>query len=251
MFDAGGTSWTYYRLCLVPALCAFIRGCEPFQSGNKARECQCRMVQRTLAMSFLPSVARSLLWVPITLRHRQALVARRWSMSVMTGVRKKLREARFFLAKMVERERMAFGDHEEFDFYLSAFLSATRSVDYRLRHEQGATYKTFHAGWKTNLSTGEQQVMKFLVDDRNCEVHASGSTRDEEESRVPVGNFYRDRSGMVSAASPLGTPPTEIIKPDYYFTVGEQRVRAVDYCRTYIELLERMVEDYCQQHSTV
>src|SRR5439155_12572884 len=39
------------------------RGCEPLKSGKKARECQCRMVKRKLAMSLLPSVARSLLWV--------------------------------------------------------------------------------------------------------------------------------------------------------------------------------------------
>jgi hypothetical protein len=46
MFDAGGTSWTLCRLCLEPALCAFIRGCEPCKSGTKARECQRRMVKR-------------------------------------------------------------------------------------------------------------------------------------------------------------------------------------------------------------
>jgi hypothetical protein len=63
MFDAGGTSWKLCRLCLEPALFAFIRGCEPFTSGTKARECPCRMVKRKRAMSLLPSVARSLLWV--------------------------------------------------------------------------------------------------------------------------------------------------------------------------------------------
>src|SRR5438128_6091406 len=55
----------FCRLCLEPALFAFIRGCEPLKSGKKARECQCRMVKRKLAMSLLPPVARSLLWVPI------------------------------------------------------------------------------------------------------------------------------------------------------------------------------------------
>src|SRR5260370_31120673 len=63
MLDAGGTSWKFCRLCLEPALFAFIRGCEPLKSGKKARERQCRMVKRKLAMSLLPSVARSLLWV--------------------------------------------------------------------------------------------------------------------------------------------------------------------------------------------
>ena len=124
----------------------------------------------------------------------------------MTGVRKKLREARFFQGKMAERESLAFGDHEEFDFYLSAFLSAARSVDYRLRHEQGVTYETFHAKWDTTLSLDDQQLVKLLIDDRNFEVHESGSTRAELETRIRVGDFYRDRSGTVTVASPPGTP---------------------------------------------
>ena len=37
---------------------------------------------------------------------------------------RKLREAKFFLDKMRDRERLAFGDKETFDFYLSAFLNA-------------------------------------------------------------------------------------------------------------------------------
>src|SRR5437899_1459715 len=51
----------FCRLCPEPALFAFIWGCEPSKSGKKARECQCRMVKRKLAMSLLPPVARSLL----------------------------------------------------------------------------------------------------------------------------------------------------------------------------------------------
>jgi hypothetical protein len=169
----------------------------------------------------------------------------------MLRIDKKLREARFFLGKMLERAQMAFGDHEEFDFYLSAFLSAGRSVDYRLRHEQGSTYKTFRAGWDNRLSQDDERLVKFLVDDRNVEVHESGSSRTEHEHRIPVGGMYRDRSGtlMVSAPPatlmvPPGTPPAEIIKPVYSFTVNGQQLPAIEACRRYVELLERLVSDY-------
>jgi hypothetical protein len=53
-------------------------------------------------------------------------------------VEKKLREARSFLDKMIDQESTAFGDKEQFDFNLSAFLNAARTVDYRLRHEHKA-----------------------------------------------------------------------------------------------------------------
>ena len=42
----------------------------------------------------------------------------------MLKTQKKLRECRFFLRKLVERDQIAAGDREEFDFYLSAFLNS-------------------------------------------------------------------------------------------------------------------------------
>ena len=125
----------------------------------------------------------------------------------MWRIRKKLQEARFFLGKMAERAEMAFGEHQESDFYLSAFLNAGRSVDYRLRHEQGATYSTFRVSWDNALSPDEQRLMKFMVDDRNFEVHASGSNRAELENRIPVYGSYQDKSGKVTVFAPPATPP--------------------------------------------
>jgi hypothetical protein len=92
------------------------------------------------------------------------------------GVEKKLREGRFFLNKMIEHERRAFGEKEPFDFYLSAFLSAARTVDYRLRHEQAAIYPAWRTAWDSR-NQADQGLIKFMVDDRNVEVHASGSSR--------------------------------------------------------------------------
>src|SRR5262249_14232126 len=88
------------------------------------------------------------------------------------------------------------------------------------------------------------RLVKFLVDDRNVEVHDSGSSRPEHESRIPVAGMYRDRSGTVTVSAPLGTPPAEIIKPAYSFTVNGQQLPAIEACHRYIELLERLVSDY-------
>ena len=75
----------------------------------------------------------------------------------MTGVGKKLREAAFFLGKLDKRSRIAFGEREQFDYYLSAFLNACRVVDYRLRHEQGNTYRTFRcAGMDFGVSADDR-----------------------------------------------------------------------------------------------
>ena len=165
----------------------------------------------------------------------------------MQKVDKKLREARFFLEKMAERAAMAFGDHERFDFYLSAFLSAGRSVDYRLRHTS-PTYLAFRAAWDKSLSADEAELIKFMVDDRNVEVHEAGSTRREEELRIPVQGTYEDASGTLTVSSGgvpgIPVPPAQIIRPTYSFVVCGRQIAALEACGTYLGLLERVVRDY-------
>jgi len=160
----------------------------------------------------------------------------------MSAVDKKLREAHFFLRKMRERVAMAFGDHEEFDFLLSGFLSAGRSLDYRLRHTV-LGYAAFRATWDTQLTQAEAALIKFLVDDRNFEVHEAGSTRQQAEDRIPVAGTYQDASGTLTVFSAVGTPAPEIIKPTYYFNIAGKRVNVLEACAEYHRLLERLVTD--------
>jgi hypothetical protein len=53
---------------------------------------------------------------------------------------KKLRETRFFLARMTKAARSTRLDREDFDFYLGAFLGAGRSVTLVLQVEQKDFY---------------------------------------------------------------------------------------------------------------
>jgi hypothetical protein len=133
------------------------------------------------------------------------------------NVEKKLREAEFFLDKMRDQERKAFGDKEPFDFYLSAFLNAGRVVDYRLRHEQGAIYWLWRVAWNAKLPTNEQELIEFLVKDRNVEVHESGSRRDAK---------------------------IEGLKSVYWFTIQGIDRKATEACEEYLLLLKRMVAQF-------
>src|SRR5258706_14214257 len=109
-------------------------------------------------------------------------------------VEKKLGEVRFFLRKMIEQERMAFDDKEPFDFYLSAFLNAARTVDYRLCHEQGAIYRAWRKAWNSKLALTDNSLIKFMIDDRNVEVHESGSGRSAKPNDIEiVGDIHSDR----------------------------------------------------------
>lgn len=169
--------------------------------------------------------------------------------STSDKVSKKIREARFFLDRMIEREALAFGDHEQFDFLLSAFLSASRSIDYRMRCEEGDAYRVFRDQWDAHLSAGERELIKFLVDDRNREVHRSGSTRAQHHVEIPLHGTYRDRSGTAQVWGPPMALTGEqvaaaIMKPAYFFEVEGRRVQVVERCEAYLRLLERMVFEY-------
>jgi len=73
----------------------------------------------------------------------------------------------------------------------SAFLSAARTVDYRLRHEHGTSYENWRAAWDKGLSPQQDSLNKFMTDDRAMEVHESGSTRDVrvEDPRIPASGY--------------------------------------------------------------
>jgi len=165
-------------------------------------------------------------------------------------VEKKLREAEFFLSKMVDQEKRAFGDKEPFDFYLSAFLNAARVIDYRLRHMHGETYGPWYTKWKKTLTRDQRKLIKFLVTDRNLEVHAKGSRRSVAQEAIKVGHSYSDRSGTLEVFAPprvlVGdpTPPAIIYKPTYNFTIAGVERRAVDACSEYLRLLTRMLSEF-------
>jgi hypothetical protein len=163
----------------------------------------------------------------------------------MNNVEKKLREAGFFLDKMREQERRAFGDKEPFDFYLSAFLNACRTIDYRMRHEQAA-YPAWRTAWDKKISTENSALIKFMIDDRNIEVHESGSSRTSKSEGIEVFGSHRDESGTLEVfgiPTPLGGSGLRatIYKPSYTFTIDGNERKATEVCSEYLALLEQMI----------
>jgi hypothetical protein len=164
-------------------------------------------------------------------------------------VEKKFREARFFLEKMIDQEGRAFGDKEPFDFYLSAFLNATRTVDYRLRHEHGALYAPWRKNWDAALPAKDAALIKFMVDDRIAEVHQKGSARGVKDETIPVHGSYTDNSGTLIITD---IPPvlsglqqrSAIVKPTYNFTIGGVERKATEVCGEYLALLKGMLDEF-------
>jgi hypothetical protein len=169
----------------------------------------------------------------------------------LSRVRKKLEEAGFFLSKMSEQEQRLTGHRVPFDYYLSAFLSAGRTVDCRLCHEHKAIYKPWRKAWNARITPDENRLIKFMVDDRNDEVHESGSSRTVGEKGVPlpVGRYQSRRDGIFFSDDVVGSSsPNLIFRPSYSFTIDRADCEATEACRKYLALLQRMVAEFEADH---
>ena len=162
---------------------------------------------------------------------------------------KKLKEANFFFAKMRERAAMAFGNHEEFDFYLSAFLSAARSVTFRLENERSDEYKKFRDSYFKKLSPDDDEIFKFMNEERVHEIHKKGSMRDCRDEPIPVYDSYQDKSGSVKIFTTPGLsegPPATISKPEYFYEINGIKRSVISVCKQYLGLLDSLIKNFCK-----
>jgi hypothetical protein len=172
-------------------------------------------------------------------------------MILVENVERKLREARFFLDEMFKQEHGVFGRKEHFEFYLSAFLNAGRTVDYRLRHEQGATYPKWRTAWDATLTQEQRDLIKFMVDERIAEVHASGGSTPLVKTMIwkLKAGTYRLLGATHTIVGPPGATLASVPVPAYCFTVDGTDRKVTEACEEYLALLERMVAKFKADHT--
>jgi len=138
---------------------------------------------------------------------------------------RKLREARFFLGHMQAEERKPIRQAPEaFPFYLSAFLSAARSITFVLQAELGGEerYRPLFDKWLNGRDEDERDLLKFMNDQRRAEVHILGSDTTRETEEVPIhliaiGKPFHPAQQFSYWGSP-GTPPPTMGVMTYSFT---------------------------------
>ena len=100
-----------------------------------------------------------------------------------------------------------------------------------------------------NAAPNDDQLMKYMADDRALEVHESGSGRNATvEYSAISGNTYSDDSGVLTVFAPPGTSPGAIVKPAYYFTIGGANKKVTEACAEYLTLLDQMIADFKAAH---
>jgi hypothetical protein len=167
----------------------------------------------------------------------------------LARVHKKIAEAHFFLGKLIQQEPRILGDKEPFDYYLSAFLNAARTVDYQLHREQGTIYKPWRGVWDARLTSDQRGLMKFIDHDRNIEVHDSGSSRNVGQEGVKFGiGTHQVDGGIVTISGPPGMEPAVAYRLTYSFTIDGTEQKVTDACAAHLALLQRMVVEFETAH---
>jgi hypothetical protein len=151
----------------------------------------------------------------------------------------KLRETKFFFQNLIrESGKESPGEPEAFLFYLNAFLTAGESVRCFLEEDYG--YERQRAGG----------VFKFMNEQRRVVVHRKGSPDVELVwVHVPVRELRNcgDHPAFGSYFfAPPGTPLPLIGKKSYAFQVEDREVTVIQFCREYLEALERLVQEFRQ-----
>jgi hypothetical protein len=169
------------------------------------------------------------------------------------ATRKKLREAGFFLRLLatVDKATVMTPEPEAPDFYLSAFFSAARAVQWTLKKERTDEWNAWNHGWFTALTDAEKANYQFLIDQRNNIHKAGGPEITITVANVSLMEFMREVSlqgGNVFIGTGMpGTPQPTFSKQEKTFTaLPGQTLGAV--CQPLFDLVTRLVDDFERAH---
>lgn len=158
---------------------------------------------------------------------------------------KKLREAAFFLTEMRKREGSSRLDtEEEFGYFLSAFLSAARSVSFVLRKENPLTYEARRDEWLRSVESSRRVMVDFMRDQRNAALKEGTDAAEQDVDYVPIfrasGPSYRSPLPVIIQPWAFAEGAT-IGVARYVLNLGGAERPAVEACRDYLAALELLI----------
>ncbi len=174
---------------------------------------------------------------------------------MIDATQKKLREAHFFIQKLLaESEAVVPNEREAFQFYLSAFLSAARSITFALRCEEEEKYDNWVPSWFAIQSESDQKLCKFMVTQRNVEQKQGGAKVSITWEFIPMIEVKTGHRGHLDYYGfhyfgPPGVPPPRVGVPVYSFKLGNNEGEVTATCKQYLDCLERLVRDFIHVHS--
>jgi hypothetical protein len=154
---------------------------------------------------------------------------------------KKLREARFFLGHLQSEEQSGLRNEEHFAHYLSAFLSAARSVVYQVYRASGSGKEV--DAWKATRNAEDRTFFDSIKALRDSEVHNEGVTIRTQQEAIPMPLSAEPRDPTTFAAFvQLGYfSSARVYINRHYVDLEEDRLEAVPTCERLVALLEDLL----------
>jgi hypothetical protein len=164
---------------------------------------------------------------------------------MITRARDKVGEAEFFLVKMRSLDRSPnLETAREFQYYFSAFLSASRSPLQILCPD--SSQWEWATAEKQTWPADEQTLYDAFKDFRDVSIHIEKVEAGFKVAMVPeweVPQRHRRTSAPYGSYTPRlpGNPPPQVGLASYSLSVGGIETDALDCCTRYIGLIQRLV----------
>ena len=172
---------------------------------------------------------------------------------MIESTQKKLCEARFFCAKLEHESRTPpTREPEVLEFYLSAFLSAARSVTFALQSEEKQKYDAWFPMWLGSRSPEEKEILKLFRAQRNRVLKEGVADVAPDWALVPVTQLQT--SGTPYPAHLLwwgeSVPEVGVRILRFDSSLGVTDSDVIPTCTRYITLLDQLVGDFVKAHTS-
>jgi len=166
---------------------------------------------------------------------------------------KKLREALFFFdALSKESGKVRGNDPESASHYLSAFLSAARSVTFVLQSEEKEKYDAWFPHSRDGLAQEDKKLFGLLRGQRNKTQKRGSAELNEVINFIPVTEVQQDRYGHPAYGfhwtGRPGDPPPKVGISKGFFELEGKQIEVTVACRQYVEFLQKLVTDFVASH---
>src|SRR5260370_34128161 len=123
-----------------------------------------------------------------------------------------LREASVFLEHLCDRAGVLPLASAKVGYFLSAFLSAARSVTWVLQVEEKDKYDAVYPAWEAMVDDMDLGLLRYMNGQRVAEVHKAGAAVSSavEYRKVSEVRVERDGHWQVLFTAPPGTPAPEM-----------------------------------------
>lgn len=140
---------------------------------------------------------------------------------------------------------------EAFGFYLSAFVSAGRSVTFALQAEHKLEYDEWFPRWHASLTDEQRALLSHFNGLRIDTVHKVGVEVSHRMVEIPMHEFLvtAAREGAnIQIWHPPGTPAPPQHKVVRTFAVGGSESEVLVACRFYLDLVSDAIESFTRSY---